>query len=163
MSILHPWAIIIDGFVDGFVHQGLQVGSTPLIGCSTYIGHYIFLDVVQTAQLLIKDLPENAPPLVLVRKRNVNLKVEPARPQDGLVDKIEPVCGSHDHYALVGSESVQLVEELIDGGRSFVAVSQVVGSASQSIDFVDEYDATLLVRPGNFEKLSHSFGAHTDV
>ena len=66
MSILYFLAVLIDGFVDGFVNQGLKVGSTPLIGSSTDVGHHIFLDVMQTTQLFIKDLPENAFSLILI-------------------------------------------------------------------------------------------------
>jgi hypothetical protein len=57
MSVLYPLAILVDGFVDGLIHQGLKVGSTPLISCLADVGHHIFLYIVQNTQLFVKDLP----------------------------------------------------------------------------------------------------------
>ena len=50
---------------------------------------------------------------VQVRRRDVDLAVEAARAQEGRVEVLQPVRGSHDHDLVGAAEAVELDEELV--------------------------------------------------
>ena len=68
--------------------------------------------------------------------------VEPAGPQQGLVQNLGPVGGGQTHDALGGLKAVDFAEELVEGLLllGIVAVA-VVPAAAHRVDFVNEDDA----------------------
>ena len=62
---------------------------------------------------------------VQVGRGDVDLAVEAAGPQQGRVEILEPVGGSHDHDLVGAAEPVHLDEELVQG----LVVLPVVGTA----------------------------------
>ena len=98
------------------------------------------------------------------RQCNLNLTIEAPRPKERFVEHLGAVCGTHDHHALIGLESVHLGEELIQCLFSLVVGPYATDCRSRladSIDLVDEYNARgLLLRL--FKQVAHARRAYTD-
>src|SRR5581483_2194420 len=75
-----------------------------------------------------------------IRRRHEKLAVEPARPQEGGIEILDPVRGSH-HDDLLGSlAAVELEEELVEG-LILLAVEAVPGALrADRVELVDEDD-----------------------
>lgn len=86
---------------------------------------------------------ENASPFVRIWQRNMDLDVEPASALDSVVDQVNSIGGSHNDYLIGRRETIHFAEELIDGRGSLMGISEVVQSAAQSIDFVNEDDTSV--------------------
>ena len=86
--------------------------------------------------------------------------VEPAGPQQGLVQHLGPVGGGQDDDALGGVEAVQLGQELVQGLLPLIVAAQaVVPGFADGVDLVDKDDAG-----GHFagllEEVADPAGAH---
>lgn len=93
----------------------------------------------------------------------MNLEVESACSQDCLIYKVKSIGGSYNDNPLCWSESIHLTQELVDSGRGFMGVSEMVHPTAQGINFIDKDNATLWAFSGCCEELSNSFGAYSHI
>ena len=99
-----------------------------------------------------------------VRQTDIDLTVEAAGAEQGLIEDVGTVGGRHDDDAVVGLKSVHLNEELVQGLLAFIVAAAEAGTAlaAHRVDLIDEDDAGhgLL---GFVEEVAHTGGADADV
>jgi hypothetical protein len=88
---------------------------------------------------------EDVGPPRLVRQRNLDLAVQPPRPQQRRVEHVRPV-GRHDHLDRAGDvEAVELGEELHERALNLAVRGRALreAAAADGVDLVHEDDARL--------------------
>ena len=86
--------------------------------------------------------------------------VEPAGPQQGLVQHLGPVGGGQDDDALGGVEAVHLRQQLVEGLLPLVVAAEAgVAGLADGVDLVDEDDAGSHLG-GLLEQVANPAGAH---
>ena len=99
-----------------------------------------------------------------VGQADVDLTVEAARAEQGLIEDVGTVGGRHDDDAVVGLEAVHLDQQLVQGLLALVVTAAETGTAltAHSIDLINEDDAG----HGLFclvEEVAHTGCADADV
>ena len=130
-------AVVTDGDDCGFVDQVGQVGTgeprcRPRHGVKVDIGR----------QVLAADVHlQNGRALGLIREGDLNLPVEPSGTQQGRVERLGAVGGSHDDDAGRGIESVHFGQQLVERLLSLVVRHEgPTAPLADRIDLVDEDD-----------------------
>ncbi len=103
-------------------------------------------------------------PAFHVRKRDVYLPIESARPRQGGIEHVDAVGGGADDHLIVGVEAVHFNEDGIEGLLAFIvsaAGEPAAAATADGVDFIQEDDAGAVVL-GLFEEVSHSAGADAD-
>ena len=106
---------------------------------------------------------EHSLTLVQVGQVKVNLAVKTSGAEQGLVKDIHTVGGSQYDDAAVGTESVHLGEQLVEGVLTLVIATHggiLAAGASYGIDLIDEYYAGSLLF-GLTEQVTYSRCTHT--
>ena len=88
-----------------------------------------------------------------VRQPDVDLAVEPAGPEDGGVEDIEPVRGRHHDDVVGGREPVELDEQLVEGRLALLVPVGAATGLGQRVELVDE-DHRPAERPGLREQVA---------
>ena len=135
-----------------------------ICSCS-HLGHDILLKVYIIRECHPAGVDTEDPPLsLLIRKRELDLPVNPSRPDESGVEGLDPVGGHDDLHITSGVEAVQLVEELQHCPLDLPLAPAValVPLSAHSVDLVDEDDAGRVFL-GYTEELSDQLGAVTEV
>ena len=92
-----------------------------------------------------------------------HVAVEPSGAQQGRIKCFRPVGGGHDDHAAVGTETVHLDQQGVEGLLALVVSADDAAAAglAQGVQFVDEHDAGGLGL-GLLEHVAHAGGADAD-
>ncbi len=75
-----------------------------------------------------------------IGRRHEHLPVEAAGTQQGRIEILEAVRSAHDHHAVVGGETVQLHQQLVEGLVLLAVEAVTRASCADSVELVDEDD-----------------------
>ena len=144
----------------GLIHQVLQVRAGKA-GCP--LRHGVEIHIVTQRLAAGVDLQDGLAPAD-IGQADVDLAVETAGAQQGVVKDIRAVGGCHDDDAVVVAEAVHLHKQLVQSLLTLVVSAAEAGAAlaAHGVDLVDEHDGrVLLLRL--LEQVAHAPRADADV
>ena len=99
-----------------------------------------------------------------VGQADVDLTVEAARAEQGLIEDVGTVGGCHDDDAIVGLEAVHLDQQLVQGLLALIVTAAETCAAltAYRVDLIDEDDGRHRLF-GFFKQVAHTGGTDADV
>lgn len=152
--------LVLDGLINRLVDERFDIRTTPVLALIYDLLDHLIIDEMQLSHFLLQNRIEDPPSLLLARKRDIDLYVESTWTKHCTVHEVDSVCCPHYDHLLVWIKTIHLTEKLVDCWGGLVRVSEVVESASEGIDFIDEDDASVWWFSRILEELSDSFGAN---
>ena len=142
------------------VHQVLQIRAGE---AGRAAGDGVEVHVV--SELLVAGMDsQNGLTALDIGQADIDLAVEAAGAQQGVIQDIGAVRGRHDDDALVAAEAVHLDEQLVEGLLALVVAAAEAAASlpADGVDLVDKDDrgGELL---GLLEQIAHTPGADADI
>ena len=99
-----------------------------------------------------------------VGQADVDLTVEAARAEQGLIEDVGTVGGRHDDDAIVGIKAVHLDQQLVQGLLTFIMTTAETSAAlaAHGVDLVDKDDGRHGLF-GFFKQVAHTGSTDTDI
>lgn len=106
--MLRPYIlfVVLYCFIDGFVYEGLQVGSTPIFALFCNEFHCLFINNAQILGFFAQNLFKDALSLLVIRRWDKYLDVKATCTQDSVVYQIDTVGGCHNQNFFIGVKAI---------------------------------------------------------
>ena len=135
-----------------------------ICSCS-HLGHDILLKVYIIRECHPAGVDTEDPPLsLLIRKRELDLPVNPSRPDESGVEGLDPVGGHDNLDVTAGVEAVELIEQLQHSSLDLplAAAVAVIPLGANGVNLVNEDDAGAVLL-GHTEQLPDKLGAVSKI